>query len=181
MNLPNKLTVLRVCMIPLFLWALLSQAFPMPWRQLVAAFIFLLACTTDWLDGRIARKQGLVTTFGKFMDPLADKLLVCAALVALVELGKLPAWVVVILIGREFIVTGFRLLAAEKNIVIAAGFWGKVKTAVQMLMIVCVMIDNGFVYMHMINSGLILLSVVFSIFSAAEYIAVNRRVLEDLR
>ena len=113
MNLPNRLTVLRVCMVPVFvvfmLWNGLGSS-----AKYVAAVIFILASMTDWLDGYLARKNNLVTDFGKFMDPIADKLLVCSAMICLVEKGALPAWIVIIIIGREFIISGFRLVASDK-------------------------------------------------------------------
>ena len=119
MNLPNRLTVLRVCMVPVFvvfmLWNGLGSS-----AKYVAAVIFILASMTDWLDGYLARKNNLVTDFGKFMDPIADKLLVCSAMICLVEKGALPAWIVIIIIGREFIISGFRLVASDKGVVIAA-------------------------------------------------------------
>ena len=128
MNLPNRLTVLRVCMVPVFvvfmLWNGLGSS-----AKYVAAVIFILASMTDWLDGYLARKNNLVTDFGKFMDPIADKLLVCSAMICLVEKGALPAWIVIIIIGREFIISGFRLVASDKGVVIAASYWGKFKNS----------------------------------------------------
>ncbi len=179
MNLANKLTMLRVFMIPLFLWVLLASPFGQPASQLVSAGIFVLASLTDWLDGYIARSRNLVTNFGKFLDPLADKLLVCAALVALVELGRLAGWVVIVLISREFIITGFRLLAVEKNIVIAAGFLGKLKTATQMVMLVLVLLNIATPWWQWLVQGLVWLSVLFSVLSAVEYVYTNRQVLKD--
>lgn len=124
MNLPNKLTVLRVCMVPVFVVFMLWNGFGTA-SKYVAAAIFILASMTDWLDGYLARKNNLVTDFGKFMDPIADKLLVCSAMICLVEKGALPAWIVIIIIGREFIISGFRLVASDKGVVIAASYWGK--------------------------------------------------------
>ena len=126
MNLPNKLTTARVIMIPFFLVFLMTNFFE--GSNYVALAIFIIASLTDVLDGKIARKYNLVTNFGKFMDPLADKLLVCSAMIAFIELGLMPAWIVIIIIAREFIISGFRLIAAEKNVVIAAGMSGKIKT-----------------------------------------------------
>ena len=120
MNLPNKLTILRVILIPFFVIALLAQGGNNQTLRFVAAAIFIIASLTDLLDGKIARKYNLVTNFGKFMDPLADKLLVCSALVCFVELGQLPAWMVIIIISREFIISGFRLVASDNGVVIAA-------------------------------------------------------------
>ena len=122
MNLPNKLTVLRVCMVPVFVVFMLWNGFGTA-SKYVAAAIFILASMTDWLDGYLARKNNLVTDFGKFMDPIADKLLVCSALICLVEKGALAAWIVIIIIGREFIISGFRLVASDKGVVIAASYW----------------------------------------------------------
>ncbi len=133
MNLPNKLTVLRVCLVPVFLVFLMVP--DIPFGKWIALFVFIAASVTDLLDGRIARKNNLVTDFGKFMDPLADKLLVDSALIALISLDRIPAWVVIIIIGREFIISGFRLVAADNGVVIAAGWWGKIKTVVQMIMV----------------------------------------------
>ena len=132
MNLPNKLTILRAIMIPFFLVFLYMSP---GWSKWVALGIFIAASLTDMLDGKIARKYNLVTNFGKFMDPLADKLLVCSALIALSDLKRIPAWIVIVIIARDFIISGFRLIAAEKGIVIAAGWWGKIKTTVQMIMV----------------------------------------------
>ena len=134
MNLPNKLTVLRICMIPFFVAALLYENGADQTMRIIANVIFIVASLTDLLDGKIARKYGLVTNFGKFMDPLADKLLVCSALICLIQLGQLPAWIVIIIISREFIISGFRLVAADNGIVIAASYWGKFKTVFQMTM-----------------------------------------------
>ena len=128
MNLPNKLTILRMCMIPFFLVSLMIDA--IPGGKWIALTLFCIASITDLLDGKIARKYNLVTNFGKFMDPLADKLLVCSAMIALIEIDRIPAWVVIIIIGREFIISGFRLVASDNGVVIAAGWWGKIKTTV---------------------------------------------------
>lgn len=125
MNLPNKLTVARVCMVPLFMVALMLNT---EVSRVVATVIFALASFTDMLDGKIARKYNLITNFGKLMDPLADKILTAAAMVCLVELGDLAAWIVVIILFREYAITGLRSVAASENIVVAANIWGKVKT-----------------------------------------------------
>ena len=137
MNLPNKLTVVRVLMIPFFVWFMLpSLGGEMAASKWIALAIFCIASLTDLLDGKIARKYNLVTNFGKFMDPLADKLLVGAAMICLVEMGRLPAWIVIVIISREFIISGFRLIASDNGIVIAASYWGKFKTVFQMAMII---------------------------------------------
>ena len=128
MNLPNKLTTLRVIMIPFFVFFLLWQNGENHTFRMIALALFIIASLTDLLDGKIARKYNLVTNFGKFMDPLADKLLVCSALICLIELNALPAWMVIIIISREFIISGFRLIASDNGVVIAASYWGKFKT-----------------------------------------------------
>ena len=136
MNLPNKLTIIRVCLIPFFVAALLFDHGNNYTMRIVANVLFIVASLTDLFDGKIARKYNLVTNFGKFMDPLADKLLVCSALICLIELGQLPAWVVIIIISREFIISGFRLVAADNGVVIAASYWGKFKTTFQMAAVI---------------------------------------------
>ena len=135
MNLPNKLTIFRVILIPFFVIFLLLDASNQTYRYIADA-IFIIASLTDMLDGKIARKYNLVTNFGKFMDPLADKLLVSAAMICLIATGQLAAWIVIIIISREFIISGFRLVASDNGIVIAASYWGKLKTVFQMLMII---------------------------------------------
>ena len=140
MNLPNKLTILRMIMIVPFVVFMLVPIGGAAGKWIALA-LFVIASLTDLLDGKIARKYNLVTTFGKFMDPLADKLLVCSALICLVELGRIPAWIVIIIISREFIISGFRLVASDKGVVIAASWWGKFKTTFQMVMIVLMIAD----------------------------------------
>ena len=135
MNLPNKLTLFRVILIPFFLVFLMSDFWGMIGNW-IALGIFVVASLTDFLDGKIARKYNLVTNFGKFMDPLADKLLVCSALIGFIELGVLPSWFVIVIISREFIISGFRLIASDNGVVIAASWWGKFKTTFQMAMII---------------------------------------------
>ena len=175
MNLPNRLTVLRVCMVPVFvvfmLWDGLGSA-----AKYVAAAIFILASMTDWLDGYLARKNNLVTDFGKFMDPIADKLLVCSAMICLVEKGALPAWIVIIIIGREFIISGFRLVASDKGVVIAASYWGKFKTVSQMLMVILLILDLGGVF-NMIAQVLVWVALVLTVVSLVDYMVKNRSVL----
>ena len=181
MNLPNKLTLLRVCLIPVFLIALLGEFTFLTGdaQDLVAVFIFIVASLTDWLDGFIARSRNMVTTFGKFADPLADKVLVASALIAMVELGLIASWVAITIISREFIITGFRLVAAEKSVVIAAGFWGKMKTAVTLVMIIFVLFQFSFAAVGIIANILIYLSVFLTIISMVEYIVSNFDVLKD--
>ena len=137
--------------------------------------IYCVASFTDYLDGHIARKYNLVTNFGKFMDPLADKLLVSSALICMIELGFLPAWIVIIIISREFIITGFRLIAAEGGLVIAASWWGKIKTVTQMLMIILVLLGVG----GIIGNILIILATVFTVISGVDYIVKNIGVLKN--
>ncbi|MGM9916424.1 CDP-diacylglycerol--glycerol-3-phosphate 3-phosphatidyltransferase [Anaerotignum sp.] len=175
MNLPNKLTLLRVFMIPIFLLVLFLA--PEPVNRYVAVIIFIVASLTDMLDGKIARKYNLVSNFGKFMDPLADKLLVMSALVSMVALEDLAAWVVIIILAREFAITGFRTLAMEANIVMAASWWGKVKTTTQMIMIPVVLLQLPFSCMPVVENILVALAVFFTIFSGADYILKNKQVL----
>ena len=140
MNLPNKLTLFRVILIPFFVFFLLAPYFE-GYGNYIAVAIFIVASLTDMLDGKIARKYNLVTNFGKFMDPLADKLLVCSAMICLISTGQLAAWIVIIIIAREFIISGFRLIASDNGIVIAANYWGKFKTVSQMIMIILLLAD----------------------------------------
>lgn len=175
MNLPNKLTLLRVIMIPFFVFFLLVEPFGYTGR-IVALVLFCAASFTDFLDGFIARKYHLVTNFGKFMDPLADKLLVCSALICFIELGKLPAWIVIIIIAREFIISGFRLIAAENGVVIAANYWGKFKTVSQMIMIILLIADPGGIF-DVITQVFVWLSVILTVISLLTYIMQNKSVL----
>lgn len=190
MNLPNKLTVLRILMIPIFIlilaipsldWGTLSiGSVNLSVTHLVAAIIFAIASFTDWLDGYIARAQGLVTNFGKFADPLADKMLVMTAFIMLVELGKAPAWVVAIIICRELAVTGLRLLLVEGGEVMAAAWPGKIKTATQMLAIIFLLIDN--VPFNLIgvpvDQILLYICLIFTIYSGVDYFAKNTAVFK---
>ncbi|MBQ6814327.1 MAG: CDP-diacylglycerol--glycerol-3-phosphate 3-phosphatidyltransferase [Lachnospiraceae bacterium] len=185
MNLANKLTVLRVCTIPFFVFFMETQCLG-KWTALVSALLFVGASITDALDGHIARKYNLVTNFGKFMDPLADKLLVSAALICMV--GRIPAWIVVCIISRELIISGFRTIAADNGIVIAASIWGKVKTVCQMIMIIWLILDlNWFVEEYIIDipiydilgNVLIGLSLILTVVSMIDYIAKNKNVLKD--
>lgn len=174
MNLPNKLTILRAIMIPFFLVFLYMSP---GWSKWVALGIFIAASLTDMLDGKIARKYNLVTNFGKFMDPLADKLLVCSALIALSDLNRIPAWIVIVIIARDFIISGFRLIAAEKGIVIAAGWWGKIKTTVQMIMVGFLIADLKEFYIF--DQVLIYLALALTLISLGDYLYHNREVLKD--
>lgn len=176
MNLPNKLTMLRVILIPVFLLVLFLV--PAPLNRYIAVAIFIVASLTDFLDGYLARKWNLVSNFGKFMDPLADKLLVMAALVSMVQLGDLASWVVIIILAREFAITGFRTLAMEAKIVMAASWWGKVKTTVQMIMIIVVLLNLPFPGISIIEMLLVGLAVFFTILSGVDYIVKNKQVLK---
>ncbi len=136
MNLPNRLTLFRIILVPVFVIFMLLPNGLGKWDYLIALIIFIVASLTDLFDGRIARKRNLITDFGKFMDPLADKLLVCSALICLMSIDLIPAWALVIIIGREFVISGLRLIAAEHQVVIAAGIWGKLKTVFQMVSVI---------------------------------------------
>ncbi|MDD7218980.1 MAG: CDP-diacylglycerol--glycerol-3-phosphate 3-phosphatidyltransferase [Clostridia bacterium] len=175
MNTPNKLTVARMILVP-FLVLFMLTGWGDAANKYICLVIFVTASVTDWFDGQIARKYNLVTNFGKFMDPLADKLLVCSALICFIELEKLPAWVVIIIIAREFIISGFRLIAAENGIVIAANYWGKFKTVSQMIMIILLIIDLGG-FFDIIEQIFIWLSVALTVISLITYIWQNKNVL----
>lgn len=188
MNLPNKLTVFRVILIVPFVLLLLGGHAQWGWymaifggiagyTDMIALAIFIIASLTDLLDGKIARRYGLVTNFGKFMDPLADKLLVCAAMICLIELGRIPAWIVIIIISREFIISGFRLIAADNRIVIAASYWGKFKTTFQMVM-VCLMIAD-ISALDILTQIVMWIAVVLTVVSLIDYLAKNKGVLLD--
>ena len=177
MNLPNILTILRVIMIPFFLVALLVDGIPA--GKWVALAIFIIASFTDMLDGKIARKYNLITNFGKFMDPLADKLLVSAALIALIPLGKIPAWIVIVIISREFIISGFRLIASDNGIVIAASYWGKIKTVTQMVMIVLLIADFSNSIIDVLETVFIYLALALTVISLLDYLIKNKNVLKD--
>ncbi len=184
MNLPNKLTILRVILIPVFLVVLLAPTgIDTQISRYIATAIFLISAFTDFLDGYIARKYNLVTNFGKFMDPLADKLLVSSALISLIGLEDavvpLASWIVILIIAREFAITGFRTIAVEKNIVIAASYWAKFKTVFQMAMIVALLLNIDNEICKIITVALICISVVLTVISAIDYIAKNIGVLKD--
>ena len=177
MNLPNKLTVLRVVMIPFFVAFLLFDITGAA-DKWIALAIFCAASLTDMLDGKIARKYNLVTNFGKFMDPLADKLLVCSAFICFIELDKLPTWMVLIVIAREFIISGFRLVAADNGVVIAASMWGKYKTAVSMVMICFVIADLSNPVFYYITQVLIWASLILTVVSLIDYIVKNKDIFK---
>lgn len=177
MNLPNKLTILRIIMIPFFVLFMLLDGGLNPAYRYIAAVIFIVASFTDLLDGKIARKYNLVTNFGKFMDPLADKLLVCSGLICFVGLGQLPAWFVIIIISREFIISGFRLVASDNGVVIAASYWGKFKTVSQMVMSVLLIVNIP--ALSMLTTVISVIALVLTVVSLVDYIAKNYRVLTE--
>ena len=173
MNLPNKLTILRVILIPFFVVFMLFDITGAA-DKWIALVIFCVASLTDMLDGKIARKYNLVTNFGKFMDPLADKLLVCTALICLTSMNRLNVIVVLVIIAREFIISGFRLVASDNGIVIAASYWGKFKTVSQMALIIVLIMDLGGVWNVV---GTVLTWVALTVVSLIDYIAKNKQVL----
>lgn len=175
MNLPNKLTILRVILIPFFVVFMLFDITGAAdkWITLV---IFCVASLTDMLDGKIARKYNLVTNFGKFMDPLADKLLVCTALICLTSMNRLNVIVVLVIIAREFIISGFRLVASDNGIVIAASYWGKFKTVSQMALIIVLIMDLGGVW-NVVGTVLTWVALILTVVSLIDYIAKNKQVL----
>ncbi len=177
MNLPNKLTVTRVILIPFFVFALLYQGGENQTFRWVAAAVFIVASLTDLLDGKIARKYNLVTNFGKFMDPLADKLLVCSALICLIELRQLPAWMVIIIISREFIISGFRLVASDNGIVIAASYWGKFKTTFQMIAVILLIVNLP--TLTLITNLCVWAALVLTVVSLVDYLFKNHKVLTE--
>lgn len=184
MNLPNKLTLLRVAMIPVFVVLALFEGFEM---QIAACVVFVLASLTDLLDGQIARKRNLVTDFGKFADPIADKLLVMSALVVFVGQSRMPSWVCILMLAREFIISGFRLVAASSGKVIAAGKLGKYKTVSQMIAVVMIMLFVPVGGAEFASSALILLtniviyiSLALTVVSGADYIVKNYDCIKDM-
>ena len=177
MNLPNKLTIIRVCLIPFFVAALLFDHGNNYTMRIVANVLFIVASLTDLFDGKIARKYNLVTNFGKFMDPLADKLLVWSALICLIELGQLPAWVVIIIISREFIISGFRLVAADNGVVIAASYWGKFKTTFQMAAVILMIFNIP--ALTLVTNIVVVIAVALTIISLVDYVAKNIKILTE--
>ncbi len=175
MNLPNKLTIFRVILIPFFVVLLLFDI--TAYDKWIALGIFIVASLTDFLDGYIARKYNLVTNFGKFMDPLADKLLVCSAMICLVELARIPAWVVIVIIAREFIISGFRLVASDNGVVIAASYWGKFKTTFQILMI-CLMIAD-LESLTIVTQIVMWVALALTVISLVDYLVKNKSVMQD--
>ena len=177
MNLPNKLTTLRVIMIPFFVFFLLWQNGENYTFRMIALALFIIASLTDLLDGKIARKYNLVTNFGKFMDPLADKLLVCSAMICLIDMDRIPAWIVIVIISREFIISGFRLVASDNHVVIAASYWGKFKTTFQMIMVI-LMIAN-IQALNILTQIVMWIALALTIISLIDYIVKNKNVLFD--
>lgn len=180
MNLPNKLTLTRVILIPFFVFFMLAPYFP-EYGKYIAVVIFIVASLTDLLDGKIARKYDLVTNFGKFMDPLADKLLVSSALICLTDTEKLASWIVIIIISREFIISGFRLIAAQQQIVIAASYWGKFKTTFQMFMIIVLILDFENSIFQTLGVILTYIALALTIISLIDYIYQNKGILKEQR
>lgn len=200
MNLPNKLTVFRVILILPFILLLLGSHEGWGWFQAIfgeqgtaaewiALAVFIVASLTDMLDGKIARKYHLVTNFGKFMDPLADKLLVCAAMIVLVEMGRIPSWIVVIIISREFIISGFRLIASDKGVVIAASYWGKFKTTFQMIMICLMIVEDVPVFASLgggkafgiLTTVIMVIALALTVVSLIDYIWKNKDIMKDTK
>ncbi len=175
MNLPNKLTVFRVILIPFFVLFLLVPVFGENVDKWIALAIFIVASLTDLLDGKIARKYNLVTDFGKFMDPLADKLLVCSAMICLVGLLRIPSWIVVIIIAREFIISGFRLIAVENGRVIAASYWGKFKTTFQMIMVILMIADIP--QLNILTTVIMYIALILTVVSLIDYLVKNKDVM----
>lgn len=197
MNLPNKLTVFRIILVPVMVIIALinipGEVLGIPTNMILLDLLFIIASITDKLDGTIARKTNQITTFGKFLDPIADKILVVASMIMLVEFCKLPAWIPIIVVFREFVVSGYRLIAVEKNgNVIAANIWGKLKTATQMVAIILMFLDNNaygaFLQSNLTGFSLILnicattlmtISVIATIFSGFEYLKGGKELLKD--
>ena len=178
MNLPNKLTTFRVILIPFFVFFMLAPNMT-GINHYIAAAIFIVASLTDLLDGKIARKYNLVTNFGKFMDPLADKLLVCSAMICLIQTGQLAAWIVVIIIAREFIISGFRLIASDNGVVIAASYWGKFKTTFQMLMVIVLILNIQMSFFQILGMLLTYVALILTVVSLIDYIVKNKDVLKE--
>lgn len=174
MNIANKLTVFRMVLVPFFLLFILTDF--IPYSRLIALCVFTVASITDKLDGTIARKYNMVTSFGKFMDPVADKLLVCSALICLGCSAEIPAIVVVIIIAREFVISGIRLVAAEKGVAIVASKWGKIKTIVQMTMIILILIDSSSLYV--LSRIVMYFAVLLTVISLMDYIVKNKSILK---
>ena len=174
MNLPNKLTVLRMALVPFFVAFLLLSPGNESFKW-IALVLFVVASLTDYFDGQIARKHNLITNFGKFMDPLADKILTISGMICLIELGRIPAWIVIIIVAREFIISGFRLIAAESGVVIAANYWGKFKTTFQMIMIILMIVNLP--QLQLITTIVMWIALALTIISLVTYINANKQLL----
>ncbi len=179
-DLPNRLTILRVIMIPFFVFFLLAQPFGETVSNWVALVIFVAASLTDMADGKIARKYNYITNFGKFMDPLADKLLTCCAMICLVGLGRLESWIVCIIVAREFTISGFRLIAAERGKVIAANYWGKFKTTFQMIMVILMVADIPIAAIQVLTQIVKWIALALTVISLITYFYQNKDVLKDI-
>lgn len=190
MNLPNKITISRIFLIPLFLivltfnfdWGEINIGNnELPVSQLVGGLIFIIASITDWLDGYIARKYNLITNMGKFLDPLADKLLVSAAFIMLIELQIAPAWIIIVIISREFAITGFRLVASGEGVVLAASSMGKLKTVSQILAVILLMLNNfPFSYTNIpVDMIMLYIALIFTVWSGLDYFIKNWNVMRD--
>ncbi|MHB1483890.1 MAG: CDP-diacylglycerol--glycerol-3-phosphate 3-phosphatidyltransferase [Saccharofermentanales bacterium] len=199
MNLPNKLTITRILLIPFILVFMLPitlldpdsawNTFVYQYGMIIATLIFGFASLTDTVDGQIARKRGIVTNMGKFLDPIADKLLVTSVMIALVQLNRITAWVAIVVIFREFIVTGIRLLAADKNVVIAASNIGKIKTIVQIIAIITIMLSTqisitfsdwaGVPYIEKFGAVILLLAVILTLLSGYDYLKKNLKFIKE--
>ncbi len=176
MNLANRITLFRIFLVPIFMFFLLIQIGD--YGTYIAVAIFIIAAATDGLDGYIARKKKQVTNFGKFIDPLADKLLVTAALISLIELNQLSSWVVMIIISREFVVTSLRIIAVSEGVVIAASMWGKIKTTTQIIAIIAMLINLPFSILGIpLENIIMLIAVIFTVFSGVEYLVKNKEVI----
>lgn len=176
MNLANKLTIIRIILVPIFL---IFMTLNKPYSIFVAIFIFIIAALTDKLDGYVARSRNEITNFGKFMDPLADKLLVTSALVSLVEYNIIPTWAAMIIIGREFAVTGLRAVAASEGVVIAASWWGKIKTVIQIIAIIFGLITLVYnpAYIRYITYISIIAAVIITVISGVDYFVKNKKAI----
>ena len=169
---------MRVILIPFFVFFMLAPYFE-GYGNYIAVAIFIVASLTDMLDGKIARKYNLVTNFGKFMDPLVDKLLVCSAMICLIETGQLAAWIVIVIIAREFIISGFRLVASDNGVVIAASYWGIFKTTFQMLMVIVLILNIDHPFFQVLGVILTYVALILTIVSLIDYIVKNINVLKE--
>jgi len=189
-NLPNKLTILRVILIIPFI-LLMVIGVGTSWNAIAewtSLGIFIAASLTDMADGKIARKYNLITDFGKFMDPLADKLLICSAMVLLVELNRIPSWIVILIIGREFVISGFRLIASDNGVVIAASYWGKFKTVFQMIMTGMMLVEDEFLagtvlqpYFILLTDIVMWIALALTVISLADYLKKNWKILSNVK